>query len=142
MNEPGAWNCDQSRPWLMSARWGEGSGNLGSLGSSLPETPDDPLTPFNEARNYVVTMVANYPGRYYRVTFYSNLFGDLVVVYPFDSVQPEPGYSYPTNRLDPLGNPQPWMSGRSLRFSTGLWGGGNGQADFGGRAYMWCKINP
>jgi len=137
MGEEGGWDCDTERSWQYSDRYGVGSANGGTLGTSLPQYKgEEGNVSFN------ATVFGFAQARYYRLTLWSSRYGDIVVEYPFSAIAEEPGYDSPTGRLDVVGDPTPFYSGTLLRVVQGLWGGGGGAADRGGRIYIWCGIVP
>lgn len=134
--EPGAWTCETDRAWVAGDRFGGWSADSDALGQPLPEA-------------YLAVISAHVSQRYYHVVLYSAAYGDLVIDYPFDALQREAGTTYPTGRFDPIGKPTLTYSAPSanypgglLRVITGLWGGGGGAEDRGGRIFTWCGISP
>lgn len=126
--KPGAWTC-QGRQWLVGERFGDYSADNDTLGQPLPG-------------DYLATIATKTQQRYYHAVFYSPQYGDLIVDYPFSSIATEAGTVLPTGRYDPVGKPSLSYNGGQLKIVGGLWGGGGGAADKGGRIYTWCGITP
>lgn len=134
--EPGAWTCETGRAWVAGDRFGAWSADSDALGQALPEP-------------YLAVIAAHVQQRYYHLVLYSPRYGDLAIDYPFDALAREAGTTYPTGRFDPIGKPVLTYSAPSaaypggvLRIITGLWGGGGGAEDRGGRVFTWCGIAP
>lgn len=134
--EPGAWTCETGRAWVAGDRFGGWSADSDALGQALPG-------------DYLAVISAHTQQRYYHAVFYSSRYGDLVIDYPFDALAKEAGTTYPTGRFDPIGRPTLSYSapsetypGGMVRVITGLWGGGGGNEDRGGRIFTWCGIAP
>lgn len=59
---------------------------------------------------------------------------------PFSALQAEPGTVYPTGRFDPIGKPSLSYHDGQIKIVVGLWGGGGGNPDRGGRIYTGCGL--
>jgi hypothetical protein len=133
--KPGSWNCaaragfPESPDWYVGDRFGAWSPDNGALGAALPD-------------GYVAAIASRVQARYFHLVLYSPHYGDLVVDSYFNTITPEAGTTFPTGRFDPVGEPKLFYDRGQLKIVIGLWGGGGGTPDRGGRIYTWCGIVP
>lgn len=133
IGKQGAWDCGAN--WIVGNRWGDTTADNDALGGSLPPG------------GYVAKISAfTNNGRYYRLTLYApqnpeqgRRGGDLIIEFPYDLIQREGGYQFPTGRFDPVGKPNLYYTPNQLRFDTALFRGGGPTTD-GGRVYTGCGI--
>lgn len=122
----GVWAC-QARPWQVADRFGDWTADSDALGNALPD-------------GYLATISTHTRDRYFHLVLYSPVGGDLTVDVPFDRLAAEAGTTFPTGRFDPIGKPSLSYHGGQIKIVVGLWGGGGGAEDRGGRIYTWCGI--
>lgn len=129
----GAWDCGAN--WIVGNRWGDSSADNDGLGRSLPDGYAAYITSIVPQRLYILTLYAAPDPNTGRRG------GDLVIEMPYDRIQREGSYQFPTGRYDPVGKPSLFFNDGLLKFNQAIFRGGGPLTD-GGRVYVGCTITP